>query len=198
MATPTVRAQIITTVAGNNQFGFNGDGGPATSASLFSPGGVALDGSGNLFIADLSNNRIRRVSANGIITTVAGTGAFGFSGDGGLATNARLGSPSGIAIDGSGNLFIADRDNDRIRRVSANGIITKISDEKVATPIYRYPAGRKQRGIGSRAAIAIETELVVTRHGGDNLCLNRGGGQAPSYYEEQTKTMVEEGVFCKK
>jgi uncharacterized protein (TIGR03437 family) len=118
---------VITTVAGNGANGFSGDGGPATSASLNSPSGVAVDASGNLFIADLYNNRIRKVSTSGIITTAAGNGTAGYSGDGGPATSAELDDPQGIAIDASGNLFIADHYNDRIRKVSTSGIISTVA-----------------------------------------------------------------------
>jgi uncharacterized protein (TIGR03437 family) len=123
---------IITTVAGNGTGGFSGDGGPATSAELNQPSDVAVDASGNLFIADAFNNRIRMVSAGGIITTVAGSGNVGnvaccFSGDGGPATSAYLNYPRGIAVDGSGNLFIADSFNNRIRKVSVSGIITTVA-----------------------------------------------------------------------
>ena len=119
----------LTVVAGNGTFGFSGDDGPATDASLRDPFGVALDGSGNLFIADLNNRRIRRVdAATGIITTVAGNGSFGFSGDNGPATDASLNFPTGVALDGSGNLFIADLNNQRIRQVdAATGIITTVA-----------------------------------------------------------------------
>ncbi len=115
---------IITTVAGNGSLGYSGDGGPATSAQLRDPTDVAVDGSGNLFIADYSNDRIRKVSTSGIITTVAGDGTQGFSGDDGPATSAQLGRPAGVAVDGSGNLFIADSYNSRIRKVSPSAIIT--------------------------------------------------------------------------
>jgi len=99
----------------------SGDGGAATSASLAGPSGVALDAAGNLFIADQSNQRIRRVDGStGIITTVAGNGTSGFSGDGGAATSASLASPIGVALDAAGNLFIADQLNHRIRRVDAD------------------------------------------------------------------------------
>ena len=111
--------------------GFSGDGGPATTAQLSGPSGVALDASGNFYISDSGNNRIRRVSASGIITTVAGSGIAGFGGDGGPATAAQLSSPSGVALDASGNLYIAD--NYRIRRlsvgpsVSTDGVVNAAS-----------------------------------------------------------------------
>ena len=111
---------VITTVAGDGTSGSSGDGGPATSASLNTPIGVAVDASGNLFIADTGNNRIRRVdAATGVITNVAGDGTSGFSGDGGPATSATLNLPHGVTVDASGNLYIADTGNDRIRKVEA-------------------------------------------------------------------------------
>jgi uncharacterized protein (TIGR03437 family) len=121
------QSSIITTVAGNGNYGFSGDGGPATSASLNSPYDVAVDAFGNLYIADTFNSRIRKVSASGIITTVAGNGNNDFSGDGGQATFASLGRPEGVAVDASGNLFIADTENNRIRKVSPNGVITTVA-----------------------------------------------------------------------
>jgi sugar lactone lactonase YvrE len=124
---------VITTVAGTVRKGFSGDGGPATSAELRFPFGVAVDGAGNLFIADSGNHRIRRVDAGtGIITTVAGTGDRGFQGDGGSATRAQLAGPQGLVVDGTGNLFIADRDNSRVRRVdAATGVITTVAGTSV-------------------------------------------------------------------
>jgi sugar lactone lactonase YvrE len=113
--------------AGNHTLVFSGDGGPATNAGVTLPMGLAADNMGNLYFADSAEARIRRVSANGIITTVAGNGTNGFSGDGGMATNASLHDPSGVAVDAFGNLFIADRLNDRIREVSTNGIITTVA-----------------------------------------------------------------------
>jgi uncharacterized protein (TIGR03437 family) len=124
---------IITTVAGSGANGFSGDGGPATSASMDQPRGVAVDSSGNLFFADYYNERIRKVSSGGVITTVAGNGKFGFAGDGGPATSASLNSPTGVALDASGNLYIADRDNQRIRKVSASGIITTFAGNGTAS-----------------------------------------------------------------
>src|ERR1035438_7314213 len=122
-----VSAGIIATVAGGGTFGPGDDGGPATAAQLYNPVGVAVDAAGNLFIAGTSDPRIRKVSASGIITTVAGTGTQGFSGDGGPAAAAWLYEPWGVATDAGGNLFIADAGNQRIRKVTADGIVTTIA-----------------------------------------------------------------------
>ena len=118
---------IITTIAGIGTSGYSGDGGQATNAMIYSLSGIAIDDSGNVFIADTYNNRIRKVSTNGTITTVAGLGVQGFYGDGGTATNAALNSPFNILVDTSGNLFISDTYNNRIRKVNTNGIITTIA-----------------------------------------------------------------------
>jgi uncharacterized protein (TIGR03437 family) len=120
---------IITTVAGNHTYGYSGDGGPATSAQLGGPGGVAVDSSGNLYIVDGAYFVIRKVSPSGIISTVAGNGTEGYSGDGGPATSAQLGNfLESVAADGEGNLYIADNGNLRVRKVSASGgIITTVA-----------------------------------------------------------------------
>ncbi len=120
-------AGMITTVAGTGTNGDSGDGGPATAAQLNQPSGVAVDGAGNLYIADAPNHRIRKVDAAGVITTIAGTGSGGFSGDGGAATAARLNQPASVALDGSGNIYIADWFNHRVRKVDAAGVITTIA-----------------------------------------------------------------------
>lgn len=124
---------VITTVAGTGDAGYSGDGGPATSAQLRDPVGVAIDGSGNLYIADQSDERVRKVNAStGVITTVAGTGSYGYSGDGGPATSAQLNFPSGVAKDASGNLYIADNSNNLIRKVDAStGIITTVAGNRI-------------------------------------------------------------------
>jgi hypothetical protein len=109
-------APVITTAAGNGTAGYSGDNGPATSAELANPTGVAVDSAGNLYIADLVNNRIRHVNASGIISTVAGNGTQGYSGDGGPATSAEL-NAYGVAVDSAGNLYIANASNQRIRKV---------------------------------------------------------------------------------
>ncbi|MGB6163409.1 MAG: protein kinase [Pseudonocardiaceae bacterium] len=125
-------AGIIMTVAGNRTRGFSGDGGPATQAQLYSPEQIDIDRDGNLYIADQVNNRIRRVDRAGIITTVAGSGAKGFSGDGGTARAAQLNNVWGIAVDDAGNLYIADAGNNRIRKVDPGGKITTIAGTDVA------------------------------------------------------------------
>ena len=114
---------LITTVAGG---GSGGDGGAAANANLNQPTGVAVDGAGSLFIAEQANNRIRKVGTNGIISTVAGNGTWGYSGDGGAAANAELAGPFGVAVDAFGNLYIGDTGNNRIRKVGTNGIITSV------------------------------------------------------------------------
>jgi len=117
----------ITTVAGTGEQGSDGDGGPATSALLDSPAGVAVDASGNIYIADTHNNRIREVSG-GTITTIAGTGVAGFSGDGSAAASATLDLPTAIAIDSKGKIFVADTNNHRIREISGTAISTVAGD----------------------------------------------------------------------
>jgi sugar lactone lactonase YvrE/pimeloyl-ACP methyl ester carboxylesterase len=111
---------VITTFAGTGVAGFSGDGGSATSAQLNSPTRPALDAAGNLYIADLNNNRVRKVDLTGVITTVAGNGTAGFSGDGGSATSAQLNGPLSVTVGTTGNLYIADINNGRIRVVNTN------------------------------------------------------------------------------
>ncbi len=148
---------FITTVAGNGAAAYAGDGRPATTASLYYPQGVGFDVLGNLYIADNNNDRVRRVDTNGIITTVAGNGAFSssgggsFSSDGGAATNAGLYRPNNVTFDAAGNMFIADIFNNRVRKVDTNGIITTVAgktttqgfsgDGGAATnAVFNYPA----------------------------------------------------------
>ena len=143
-------AGVISTVAGTGSFGSRGDGGPAVDARLLSPQGVAVDGAGNLFIADTNNNRIRKVDSAGVISTVAGTGWTGSRGDGGPAVEARLAFPRDVAVDGAGNLFIADTNNNRIRKVDAAGIISTV-------------AGTGDRGFSGDGGPAVEARLAFPR-----------------------------------
>jgi trimeric autotransporter adhesin len=122
---------IITTVAGNGLPGYSGDGGPATAAEIYGPFGIALDPSGNLFIADSSNHRIRKVTPDGTISTVAGNGTAGFSGDGGPATAAAI-SGDGVAVGPAGELYLSDTTNQRIRKVTPDGTISTIAGNGIA------------------------------------------------------------------
>ena len=159
---------IITTVAGNGNFGFSGDGGPAINASLQSPTSVFVDDAGNLFIADFGNNRIRKVDASGLITTVAGNGIWGFSGDGGPAIDASLAWPSDVFVDGAGNLFIADGRNNRIRKVDTSGLITTV-------------AGNGTEGFSGDGGPATQASLAgplsVFVDGAGNLFIADGGNR---------------------
>ncbi|MFL6450656.1 MAG: Ig-like domain repeat protein [Bryobacteraceae bacterium] len=179
--------------------GFSGDGGPATSASLSGPNGIAVDGSGNVYIAD--SGRIRKVSADtGLITTVAGNGSSGFSGDGGPATNASLGSPSGVAVDGSGNIYIADTPNGRIRKVSADtGVITTVACS------LNFPIGVAVDGSGdlyiadtynARIRKVSATTGVITTvagNGGSGFSGDGGPATTASLYEPSSVTVDRSG-----
>ncbi len=147
---------VITTVAGNGTAGFSGDGGAAVSAELSSPAGTAVDKSGNLYIADSANERIRKVTAaTGVITTVAGNGTLGYTGDGGLATSAELCDPFGVATDSTGNLYIADLSNNVIRKVNAGtGVISTVAGNGYGAPPSYYPNDGGYSGDGGPATNA--------------------------------------------
>jgi len=167
-------AGAISTVAGNGSSGSGGDDGPATSARLGSPVDVAVDGRGNLYIADRSNHRIRRVSAAGIITTIAGTGGYGFSGDGGAATAANLASPMGVDVDGSGSVFIADLGNHRIRRVSVGGTISTVAGTGLSG--FSGDGGAATAaGIAAPYDVAVDAEGVLYIADRDNHRIRRVG-----------------------
>ena len=129
----------VETMAGAGEAGFGGDGGPARSSQLGSPQGLAVDSQGVVFIADTANNRVRRVELNGTVTTVAGTGVPGFSGDGGLATAARLSSPVGVAVGFGDTLLLSDSGNNRVRKILADGTITTIAGS--GAPAYSGDGG---------------------------------------------------------
>ncbi len=122
----------VSTVAGAGIYGFQGDDGPATRAYLAGPRGVALDAAGNLYIADTLNHRVRKVSTDGTITTLAGSNEAGYSGDGASGTYARLNTPTSVAVDRAGNVYIADSGNHRVRRINAQGIITTVAGTGVS------------------------------------------------------------------
>ena len=123
----------LTRIAGNSRAGYSGDGGPATQAQLNAPAGLAIDGAGDMFIADAGNNAVREVTPDGKIQTIAGNGTQGYSGDFGPATQAQLHSPSGVAVDSSGNLYIADAGNNVIREVTTDGSISPFAGNGLAS-----------------------------------------------------------------
>ena len=138
---------IISTYAGTGTNGFSGDGGPAVGAEINNPVGEAMDTAGNFYFADLNNNRIRKITPLGIISTFAGNGTAGFSGDGGAATKAELSAPLGIAFDPAGNLYIADSGNQRVRKVTPGGIVSTV-------------AGNGAQGYNGDGIAAIKAELA--------------------------------------
>src|SRR5262245_25177990 len=163
---------VIHTMAGSGDEGFSGDGGPAIAAQLGSPAGIAVDRAGNLFIADPYSSHIRKVNPDGIITTVAGHGTFGFSGDGGPATSAQLGSAGAVVVDGAGNLFIADFNNNRIRKVTAAGVITTVAGTGRSFPFSGGFSG--DGGAASAAQLNLPLGLAVD---GDNLLIADSSNQ---------------------
>ena len=153
-------AGVITTVAGTGVRGHTGDGGPATAASLARPAGMALDGQGNLFVADSEANRVRLIETDGIITTVAGDGTPAFGGDGSAATSAQLYQPQAVAFGPFGDLFISDRLNRAIRRVAPDGVISTIAhDPGTSTIAEDGPALAST--IGEPYGLAVEASGVV-------------------------------------
>jgi sugar lactone lactonase YvrE len=161
---------IITTLAGTGVRGQTGDGGPATSARLATPSGVAVDAFDNVYIVDTANAKIRKVSTDGIITTVVGTGVRSFSGDGGPATMATLDRPLAVAFDAYGNLYIADYNNYAVRKVSASGVITTLvrgsnadwSASKIATDAFGnvYVSIPNPDSVRKISAAGVVTELL--------------------------------------
>ena len=137
---------VIETLAGTGAVSYGGDGGPASQASFRLPSGVAADTAGNIYVADSSDNRIRLIDSNGMITTLAGTGESGYGGDGGPATLAHLNHPEGLATDGAGNVYFADSANHRVRKIDTTGMISTL-------------AGTGERGYGGDDGPAVEARL---------------------------------------
>jgi len=184
---------VITTVAGNLKAASDGDGGPATNAGLDHPRSVAVDRFGNLFIADSSSNRIRKVDTNGIITTVAGNGRFGDSGDGGPATNASLWEPSAVAVDGSGNLFIADSGNSRIREVFAYGqslVLNHVGEANAGNydVVVTSPFGSVTSSVAV-LTVTVPPSLRATQGNGSSLHLALTGTPGQTYILQSTASL---------
>jgi sugar lactone lactonase YvrE len=167
----TASTGIITTVAGNGaaKGGFNGDGGPATSAELKMPYGIAVDSVGNLFISDMDNQRVRKVDgATGIITTIAGTGNYGYSGNGGAATSAMIGNPQQLALDGSDNLYIAEQGESVIVKVNlSTGIITTVAGDGSTSrdSLTANPTVVGDGGLATKAKLSDPQGVVVDADG---------------------------------
>ena len=155
---------VISTVAGVGTFGYSGDGGPATSAQLWSPISVAIDTSGDLYILDFMTSVVRKVNKQGIISTIVGNGTIGYSGDGGPANLARLNHPTDLAIDKTGNIYIADKENKVVRKVNTSGMISTIAGN--GTPGYA--------GDGGPATAAQLTPYAVATDNASNLCIADG------------------------
>jgi len=168
----------INTFAGTGQGGYSGDGGPAVNAQLFHPSGIAIDSKGNVYIADSFNNVIRVVLPSGTIATVAGTGASGYSGDGGVATGAQLNFPTGLAIDASGNLVVADTNNSVIRQLTPNGTTTFVAGPSI-TAAYSLQAYGGSTSIAPGSWIEIHgSNLAVDSRQWNNSDFN--GNTAPT------------------
>lgn len=155
----------ISILAGNGYQSYSGDNGPATSAQLFEPGDVAFDSMGNTYIADDGNNVIRRVDSSGIITTFGGTGVCAFGGDGGPATLASFCSPAGVAVDGAGDIFIADAGNNRVRMISPSGTTTTVAGNGA----QGYPPNQASSGDGGPATQAPLSPAGVLVDGAGDL-----------------------------
>jgi sugar lactone lactonase YvrE len=152
----------ISTVAGTGTRGFSGDGGPATAAQLASAEGITLDAAGALYIADTGNNRVRRVATDGTISTIAGTGLFDFSGDGGPAREAALHGPTRVAVDASGSVFVADANNHRLRRITPDGTIgTVAGNGEPGINGDGGPATSARLGAVYAMALAVSGELYM-------------------------------------
>jgi uncharacterized protein (TIGR03437 family) len=155
---------LISTVAGNGIEGFSGDGGSAILAKLALPTAVVMDRAGNLYIADEFNNRVRKVTPDGTITTFAGTGATGFSGDGGPADKAKLFFPNDLAIDSAGSLYIADQGNDAIRKVNTSGIISTIAGG-IQTGVGPIPGGK----LNAADSVTVDAAGNIYSSGANNI-----------------------------
>lgn len=153
---------VISTFAGNGQTGYGGDNGPAAQAQLNEVAGMAFDSAGNLYLADFGNNRVRKITPGGIITTVAGNGNPGYSGDGGSATLAMLSNPGGVAVDSAGNLYISDTNNFVIREVSPQGIISTIAGTNRG-PGYSGDGGpATSASINANLGLAVDAGEICT------------------------------------
>src|SRR5579883_99074 len=178
----------ISTVAGNGDFRYAGDAGLAVSATFYYPTAVATDTRGNLYVADTGAHVIRKISANGVISTVAGNGRGGFAGDGGQATQAQLNQPTGVAVDAAGNIYIAELGNGRLRKVDVSGVITTLAQKGNASSVAVDRSGNVFLGTGSEV-------YQVSPNG--NLRLLAGNGQLGSGGNGVPATSVGFGPYIR-
>src|ERR1700682_5981705 len=165
---------VIHTVAGTD---FVGDGGQATSAILRQAEGIALDGHGNLYVADADDNRVRKISVGGIIQTLAGTGAAGFGGDGGPAGRAQLNHPYGLAVDQSGNVYVADLGNARVRRIASDGTISTVAGGgAAAVPVSGIAALSVKLNAPRNLALDRDGNLYISDFGSSQVYRVTAGG----------------------
>uniref|UniRef100_Q02B28 NHL repeat containing protein n=1 Tax=Solibacter usitatus (strain Ellin6076) TaxID=234267 RepID=Q02B28_SOLUE len=158
LAAAIASGQTITTVAGNGTAGFAGDTGQATQAQINRAVGLVTDANGNLYLAEELNNRVRKVDTGGVITTLAGIGTAGFAGDGGPAAQAQLNGPLGLCIDGSGNIYVSDQGNKRVRKIAPSGTITTVAGSGSA-------ASGGDGGAATAAGFAIPIRCAVDKSG---------------------------------
>ncbi len=170
---------IISTFAGARYFGYSGDGGPATAAEFHYPYGLAVDGSNNLYIADNMNYRIRKVNAGGIISTIAGNGVSGFSGDGGPATAAELNLPYGLAIDVKGNIYLADYSNESIRKINTDSMISTVAG-------IQYSGYSGDGGPATLAELGLPTGVAID---------NAGDIYIPEYANNRIRMVNTNGII---
>ena len=189
-----LKAQIISSIAGTYSSSYySGDGGPATAAQIGSPASVATDTAGNIYLTDNTNMVIRKIDASGIISTIAGNGTAGFSGDGGAATSAEINSPQGLCVDNAGNVYFADATNYRVRKIDASGIITTVAgtgtfgytgDGAAAThaalngvaDVAVGPTGNLYIADGNSAIRMVNTSGIITTFAGSSVNGYSGDG----------------------
>jgi hypothetical protein len=194
----------ITTYAGNGTPGYSGDNGPATSATLEQPTGMAIDSAGNIYFADQSANVVRKVTAsNGVITTIAGTSAYGVTsrGDGGPATSATLNYPAGVAVDASGNVYIADTYNSEVREVTiSNGIINKVigASSQNCTTLSGDGGAAGSSGICNPSGVTLDAagNLYITETGGSRLRMVTAPALPPSSATSAPVFSVKAGTYA--
>ena len=173
---------IISTVAGNSSVGYSGNGGAATAASFDGPIGVCVDNAGNIYIADKNNNVVRKVNASGIVSVFAGTGSYGFSGDGGQATAAKFNGPNAVRIDPQGNVIIVDQSNNRIRKVNSAGIISTIAG---STGTVGF-AG--DGGAPTAAVLGTPGDVCWNRYG--NMFISEKSGNSTTTYGRRIREVI--------